>query len=134
MAKKATNKVRDIALGDLRAHQLRTVEVAGLLPDGGTGTIHYRAFSARKMLEYMERAQDAEMTDAEKFVRTVRDLSELLVTPEGEPFASEDDLMELPADALTAMLGAIANRAVETAGGGEGNASSGAPGSDSPTG
>lgn len=121
---------QNLTIERLRSAQIRSVVVDDL-SDGEDMVVHYRASSAKRMLELMQREDNADMSNADKFEKGVGDLADLLVNPDGSPFATKDDLMEnLPFDAIAILTQAVTKDIVRRA---EGNASSGATGGASPS-
>lgn len=126
----SNGKPRSATFEDLRAARFRTAEVLGLGADGETMTIHYLALSAEKVVEYLDRKDDDEVSDSQKYLLAVADLAENLVDEKGKPLASKDDLMTLPADTIGILMETVAGVKKGDAGG---NASGEAGGAASPT-
>ena len=132
MTKAGTNgKTRSATFEDLRAARFRTAEVFGLGADGEAMTIHYKALSGAKVVEYMDREQDEDLPQSQKYKLAIADLAETLVDASGEPLADEKQLMELPADTINLLMKTVAG--VKDKEGDEGNVSGEAGGSASPT-
>jgi len=119
IAKKAPQKApkkATLSFDALAAHQVRAVEVEGVMPDGSAATIFYRAHTAAEMIDAIENATTHEgLSDTEKFVAGVDDLAKLLVNEDGSQWASADKLMQLPFDTIMLMRGAINRRVKEQA-------------------
>jgi hypothetical protein len=124
-------KSRSATFEDLRAARFRTAEVLGLGADGEAMTIHYKALSGAKVVEYLDREEDENVSQGQKYRLAVADLAENLVDAGGAPLATQEQLMELPADTINLLMKTVAG--VKEAEGDEGNASGEAAGSASPT-
>lgn len=127
----SNGNARSATFEDLRAARHRTAEVLGLSADGEPMTIHWLALSAAKVVEYLDREDSAEVSQAQKYQLAIADLAENLVTEDGDPLATKDQLMELPADTINTLMQTVAGVKVKE--GDEGNASSETDGSVSPT-
>lgn len=124
-------KSRSATFEDLRAALHRTAEVFGLGAEGEAMTIHFKALSGAEVVAYMDREEDEDIPQSQKYRAAVEDLSRKLLTEDGEQLATEEQLMELPADMINTLMKTVAG--VKDKEGDEGNVSSEADGSASPT-
>lgn len=125
-----STKTRSATFEDLRDARFRTAEVLGLGGDDEVMKVHYRALSAAQVVEYMDREQDEAVAQSQKYRMAIADLAAALVTEDRQPLATEEQLMELPADTINMLMRTVAGVKAE---GPEGNASGEAGGSASPT-
>lgn len=124
-------KPRSATFEDLRAARFRSAEVLGISPDGEPLTIHWLALSAAKVVEYLDREESDEVSQSQKYMLAIADLAENLVTEDGQPLATKEDLMALPADTINTLMSTVAGAKPKAAD--EGNASGEAAGVASPT-
>lgn len=127
---KSTTKTRSATFEDLRDARYRTAEVLGLGAADEAMKVHYKALSAAQVVEYMDREQDEAVPQSQKYRMAIADLAAALVTENREPLATEEQLMELPADTINMLMRTVAGVKAE---GSEGNVSGEAGGSASPT-
>ena len=131
MTKKASTNgaPRFITFDDLRAARFRTAEV--VVGGGAPMRIAYMAMSGNKAVAYMDREGSDEMSDGDKYRAACADLAEALVNEDGSAFATQEQLMELDPETITALIKTVAG--VKDKEGDEGNVSGEAGGSASPT-
>lgn len=110
-------------LGVARSLGIRTAELTGMLPDGEVAIVHYRPLSGDQVLDYLEREEDKEVSQVVKYREACKSLSGSLVTPDGEPLATEEQVRTFPADLINTLMALVAGIKKEEA---EKNASTGA--------
>jgi hypothetical protein len=91
---------------------IRQVAVPGLLKGGRPGMVYHRPVSAATMIRFQEEQEAAAETEKaggnpHHIERMVAMLVEYLVTPDGAPMFTDEELRKAPADTLVAILQAI---------------------------
>lgn len=132
MTKTANTKPRSATFEDLRDARRRSAEVLGIAADGEAMMIHWLALPAEKIVEYLEREENTTMSKKEKYLETISDLSKSLITEDGEPLATEEQLLKVAGDTINTLMmtvSGITKEDIERVK----NASGGAAGDASPT-
>lgn len=125
MAKQADPSLNILSADDIRRGVLKSTVVEGLTEDGRPGVIYYKSPPAGMTMDFLntpdrdDGSEEGNRARYERMEKMMTLAANSLMTPDGEPMFTLDEMREVPIDSVMAIVTAISS-----ARNAEGNASS----------